>query len=207
MDSPQFQQALQLWVNMVKDGSASKSVLTWGQDPDLTQQFLHGKAAMMINGPWIFPELNAAGWKYNDQYGIVPIPLNTAGDKLTTPLGGETLDIGAGGSSAQQQAAWEWVQGMQQPAAMQYMASHMYYLPSKTAVIQQYLQNGPQYTVFAQETQTARARTIEYGANYPKVSEAIWTAIQSAITGTASVNSALQTAQGTVSGVQQQSSS
>ena len=61
VDRPQFQQALQLWVNMVKDGSASKSVLTWGQDPDLTQQFLHSKAAMMINGPWIFPELNAGG--------------------------------------------------------------------------------------------------------------------------------------------------
>jgi multiple sugar transport system substrate-binding protein len=49
----------------------------------------------------------------------------------------------------------------------------------------------------AQETWT------EYGANYPKVSEAIWTAIQSAITGTASPSAALQTAQGTVSGVQQ----
>jgi multiple sugar transport system substrate-binding protein len=207
VDSPQFQASLQLWVNMVKDGSASKSVLTWGQDPDLTQQFLHGKAAIIEDGPWIFPELNAAGWKYNDQYGIVPIPLNTSGDKLTTPLGGETLDIGAGGSSAQQQAAWEWVQGMQQPTVMQYMASHMYYLPSKTAVLQQYLTSGPQYTVFAQETQSARARTIEYGANYPKVSQAIWTAIQSAITGTASVSSALQTAQGTVSGVQQQASS
>jgi multiple sugar transport system substrate-binding protein len=129
VDSSQFQAALQLelWVNMVKDGSASKSVLTWGQDPDLTQPFLHSKAAIIEDGPWIFPELNSAGWKYNDQYGIVPIPLNTAGDKLTTPLGGETLDIGAGGSSAQQQAAWEWVQGMQQPTAMQYMASHMYY--------------------------------------------------------------------------------
>jgi multiple sugar transport system substrate-binding protein len=137
----------------------------------------------------------------------VPIPLSTSGDKLTTPLGGETLDIGAGGSSAQQQAAWEWVQGMQQPTVMQYMASHMYYLPSKTAVLQQYLTSGPQYTVFAEETQSARARTIEYGANYPKVSQAIWTAIQSAITGTASVSSALQTAQGTVSGVQQQPSS
>jgi Bacterial extracellular solute-binding protein len=45
------------------------------------------------------------------------------------------------------------------------------------------------------------ARTIEYGANYPKVSQAIWTAIQAAITGTASESSALQTAQGTVSGV------
>ncbi|MBV9379863.1 MAG: hypothetical protein JO242_04235, partial [Streptosporangiaceae bacterium] len=40
----------------------------------------------------------------------------------------------------------------------------------------------------------------EYGANYPKVSQAIWTAIQSAITGT-SVSSALQTAQGTISGI------
>jgi multiple sugar transport system substrate-binding protein len=207
VSSSQFQAALQLWVNMVKAGSASKSVLTWGQDPDLTQQFLHGKAAMIEDGPWIFPELNTAGWKYNDQYGIVPIPLNTAGQTLTTPLGGETLDIGAGGSSAQQQAAWQWVQGMQDPTAMAYMASHMYYLPSKTAVIQQYLQNGPQYTVFAQETEAARARTKEYGSNYPKVSQAIWTAIQSAITGTASVSSALQTAQGTVSGVQQQSSS
>jgi multiple sugar transport system substrate-binding protein len=96
---------------------------------------------------------------------------------------------------------------MRQPTVMQYMASHMYYLPSKTAVLQQYLTSGPQYTVFAQETESARARTIEYGANYPKVSQAIWTAIQSAITGTASVSSALQTAQGTVSGVQQQSSS
>jgi multiple sugar transport system substrate-binding protein len=196
-----FQQALQLWVNMVKDGSASKSVLTWGQDPDLTQQFLHSKAAMIEDGPWIFPELNAAGWKYNQQYGIVPIPVRSPGQKLITPLGGETLDIGAGGSAAQQQAAWEWVQGLQQPATMQHVASQMYYLPSKTAVIQPYLQSGPQYTVFAQETMTARPRTIEYGANYPKVSEAIWTAIQAAITGTASVSSALQTAQGTVSGV------
>ena len=32
---------------------------------------------------------------------------------------------------------------------------------------------------------------------------AIWTAIQAAITGTSSVSSALQTAQGTISGVQQ----
>ena len=55
VDSPQFQQALQLWVNMVKDGSASKSVLTWGQDPDLTQQFLHGKAAMIDQRPVDLP--------------------------------------------------------------------------------------------------------------------------------------------------------
>ena len=62
---------------------------------------------------------------------------------------------------------------------------------------------GPEYTAFAEETQAARPRTTEYGANYPKLSQAIWTAIQAAITGTSSVSSALQTAQGTISGVQQ----
>jgi multiple sugar transport system substrate-binding protein len=82
----------------------------------------------------------------------------------------------------------------------------MYYLPTKPAVIQQYLTGGPEYTVFANETETARSRTTEYGANYPKVSQAIWTAIQAAITGTATVSSALQTAQGTISGVQKVSS-
>ena len=202
VNTPPFQQALQLWVDMIKDGSASKSVLTWGQDPDLTQQFLHQKAAMIVDGPWIFPELNAAGWKYNQQYGIVPIPVRQAGQTVVAPLGGETMDIGAGGSAAQTQAAWEWIEGMQNPATMIHVTSMMYYLPSKPAAVQQYLQGGPEYTVFAQETENARPRTTEYGTNYPKVSQAIWTAIQAAITGTASVNSALQTAQGTISGIQ-----
>ena len=77
----------------------------------------------------------------------------------------------------------------------------MYYLPSKPAVTAQFLEGGPEYTVFAKETQTARSRTKEYGASYPKVSQAIWTAIQAAITGTASPQNALNTAQGTVSSV------
>ena len=101
VNTPAFASALQLWVNMVKDGSASKSVLNWGQDPDLTQQFTQGHAAMMVNGPWIFPELNQKGWKYNDQYGIVPIPTNHAGQTVIAPLGGETIDLGTGGSTEQ----------------------------------------------------------------------------------------------------------
>jgi hypothetical protein len=85
--------------------------------------------------------------------------------------------------------------------------ARLYYLPSKTAVIDQYLKGGPEYTVFARETESSRSRTAQYGANYPKVSQAIWTAIQSAITGTASVSSALQTAQGTISGISPSASS
>jgi multiple sugar transport system substrate-binding protein len=202
VSTPAFQQSLQLWVNMVKDGSASKNVLNWGQDPDLTAQFTSDKAAMIEDGPWIFPTLNKAGLKYNVDYGIVPIPTRVAGQTVIAPLGGETMDIGAGGSSAQQQAAWEWIQGLQQPATMTKVDGLNFYLPTKSAVLQQYLSAGPEYQVFATETENARPRTTEYGANYPKVSQAIWTAIQSAITGTSSVSSALSTAQSTISGIQ-----
>jgi multiple sugar transport system substrate-binding protein len=198
-----FSNSLQLWVNMVKDGSASKSVLQWGQDPDLTQQFLHKTAAMIEDGPWIFPELNAAGWKYNQQYGIVPIPTQAAGGTVVAPLGGETWNIGNSGSTQQQSMAWDWIKGMQTPSVMTHVTTLMYYLPTKPTVTAQYLKGGPEYTVFAKETETARSRTTQYGANYPKVSQALWTAIQSAITGTSTVGSALSQAQSTISSIPQ----
>jgi multiple sugar transport system substrate-binding protein len=201
VSTPAFQNSLQLWVNMVKDGSASKSVLQWGQSPDLVQQFVNKTAAMIEDGPWIFPNLNAAGWKYNQQYGIVPIPTKTAGSTVVTPLGGETWNLGNSGSAQQQSLAWDWINGTQTSATMQHFTSLMYYLPTKPSVIAEYLKGGPQYTVFAKETETSRSRTAEYGANYPKVSQAMWTAIQSAITGTSSVSSALSQAQSTISGI------
>lgn len=201
VNTPAFTESLQLWVDMVKDGSASKSVLQWGQDPDLTQQFLHKTAAMIEDGPWIFPELNAAGWKYNREYGIVPIPTKSPGGTVVAPLGGETWSLGKSGSSEQQKMAWEWIRGMQKPSVMTHVTSQMYYLPTKPAVTAQYLKGGPQYTVFAEETRTARSRTTQYGANYPKVSQAIWTAIQAAITGTATPSAALGQAQSTISSI------
>lgn len=201
VNSPQFVQALQLWATMVQDGSASKSVLQWGQVPDLLQQFLNKRAAMMENGPWIFPMLNAAGWKYNVQYGIVPIPVPTPGQKVINMLGGETWNLGKSGNARQQKLAWEWLKGMQEPSVMTHVAKLMYYLPATSAATAQYLKGGPQYTVFAKEAETAQPRTTDYGANYPKVSQAIWTAIQAAITGTASPSAALNQAQATISAI------
>ena len=156
---------------------------------------------MIEDGPWIFPELNAAGWKYNQQYGIVPIPTKAPGGTVVAPLGGETWSLGKSGSSQQQNLAWEWIKGMQTPSVMTHVTKLMYYLPTKPAVTAQYLKGGPEYTVFAEETKTARSRTTQYGANYPKVSQALWTAIQAAITGTASPSAALSQAQSTISSV------
>ena len=117
---------------------------------------------------------------------------------MIAPLGGKTWNIGNSSSAQQQNAAWEWTKGAQVPSVMTHVTSLMCYLPSKPAVISQYLKGGPEYTVFAKETQTARSRTTQYGANYPKVSQALRTAIQSAITGTSSASSALTQAQSTI---------
>jgi multiple sugar transport system substrate-binding protein len=43
--------ALGLWVDMVKSGSMSRGILNWAQ-ADVLNEFIHGRAAMMVNGPW-----------------------------------------------------------------------------------------------------------------------------------------------------------
>jgi multiple sugar transport system substrate-binding protein len=204
VDSPEFVQALELWTTLVKQGSTSKSILQWDQAPELTQQFLQKKTAMMINGPWILPDLDKAGWKYKVDYDIAQIPVRERGQKVIAPLGGETWTLGNSGDDEQQKMAWEFVKGLQESSVMQHMTKAMYYLPTKPAVTEEFLKGGPEYEVFAQESLTARPRTTEYGANYPKVSQAIWTAIQAAITGTKTPAQALQEAQRTVASVPKQ---
>ena len=55
LKSPEVAEALQLWKDLVDDGSASKSVVTWSQG-DVADQFKAGRAAMMLNGPVEHPE-------------------------------------------------------------------------------------------------------------------------------------------------------
>ncbi|GLZ05675.1 sugar ABC transporter substrate-binding protein [Actinomadura sp. NBRC 104412] len=204
VDSPPWVQALRLWTGWAEKGYMSKSVLQWDQSPELPQQFLQKKAAMMINGPWIFPLLNEAGWKYNQDYGIAKVPVQRPGQKVVAPLGGETWTLGDSGNGAQKKWAWEFVKGTQEPAVMQQLTKEMYIVPTKPAVTAEFLKGGEEYAVFAEQSLTARPRTTEYGANYPKVSQAVWTAIQAALTGTKTPEEALKEAQQTVGSVPRQ---
>src|SRR3954470_22173524 len=81
-------QALQFDLDLQNDGSMSKSSLTWDQAA-VNNQFIAGKAAMMINGPWQLPALNAAKGL---QFESVPIPTRT-GDAPVAPLGGEAFTV------------------------------------------------------------------------------------------------------------------
>ncbi|MGO9660437.1 MAG: hypothetical protein ACLP7F_19045 [Acidimicrobiales bacterium] len=70
------------------------------------------------------------------------------------------------------------------------------YLPPKEAVAKTFVQQaGPEWSVYANQTIYAHPRTLGLGVKYPKVSEAVWTAIQAALSGSQTVQAALSTAQ------------
>ena len=189
-------QALSLWNELVTDGSASKACLTWSQTPAASSQFEAGKAAMMVNGPWNFSGLNLAHMYYGKQFGIVPVPVRVAGQHVIVPLGGEDWMVGASGGTAAQQMAFNYLEGMQSPSKELSLAKLFGYLPPKEAVAKTYVQQvGAEWSVYANQTIYAHPRTLGLGVKYPKISLAVWTAIQAALSGSASVQSALNTAQ------------
>lgn len=195
-------QALSLWKELVTDGSASKACLNWSQTPAASSQFIAGKAAMMVNGPWNFPTLNMAHMYYGKQFGIVPVPVRVPGQHVIVPLGGEDWMVSKTGGTAAQQMAFEYIEGMQTPSKELQLAKLFGYLPGKVAVAQTYLkQAGPEWKVYIDQTLYAHPRTLGLGVKYPKISEAVWTAIQAALSGSQSVQSALNTAQSTINGI------
>jgi extracellular solute-binding protein len=49
--SDKAKQALELWVDLVQSGCASRGVVNWSGG-GVADQFIGGRAAMMVSGPW-----------------------------------------------------------------------------------------------------------------------------------------------------------
>lgn len=70
---------------MLLDGSLAQNCINLTQT-DVAREFADGRAAMMQNGPWVYPMLEEAGI----DYGVVPIPGEVQG---TAVAGGENIGI------------------------------------------------------------------------------------------------------------------
>jgi len=188
--SPASVQSLQLLDGMIQNGSMSKSVVTWAQS-DVNDQFIAGKVAMMVNGPWQFPTLNAATSLH---YGVVPIPVPAAGDQVKVPLGGEVFTVPVT-SSATEQAAAKVLTCMNGSANQLSYAKQVGYVPSLESAAAQLAASEPAMAPFVSEVATAESRTAVVGTKYPTIATAIETAEQQALTGSASPAQALAAAQ------------
>jgi len=188
--TPESAEALQLWTDLVADGSMSKSVLNWTQ-ADVNDQFIAGKTAMMVNGPWQLPALDASG----ADYGVTTIPVKDASDTAVAPLGGEVWTVPQTGDEARQAVAAKVVECMNSDENQLAMAEQRNTIPSKTSVADTYAEQQPEQQAFVTLVASARSRTAELGADWPTAATAIYTAIQAALTGQASPAEALDDAQ------------
>ena len=192
--TPEVAEALQLWVDLMKDGSLSKGALNWTQ-ADAENQFAAGKAAMMINGPWQFPALDAVKGL---NYGVVPIPVNKTGQVAQAPLGGEVWTVPNTGNAENQKNGAKIVACLNSDANQIAMAAARGTVPSKVSLGAAFLKEAPKMAAFTKTVETARARTAILGEGWPKTATALYTAIQSALTGGASPADALKTAASTL---------
>ena len=193
LDTPQVQEALQLWVDLVDSGAASDSVINWAQ-ADVKDQFVAGKAAMMVNGPWQIPSLNE---NPDVKWDVVQVPVKEEGQTPVAPLGGEVWTVPVTGDDAKQAKAAEFVECIASDDNQLALAEARFTVPTKTALADEYVEKVPTMEAFTEQVANARSRTGKLGEEWPEAATQIYTAIQLALTGQATPAEAFeQAAQG-----------
>jgi multiple sugar transport system substrate-binding protein len=190
LDSSQNKEALQLWKDLVDSGAASKGVINWSQG-DVKDQFMAGKTAMMINGPWQIPALDA---DKSLEWGSVQVPINKPGQTPVAPLGGEVWTVPQTGNKDKQAKASEFISCFTKDSTQLTLSEARYTVPTKPALAGEFVKKMPTMKSFTEQVANARSRTGKLGDGWPKAATTIYTAIQLALTGKASVDDAFKQA-------------
>jgi multiple sugar transport system substrate-binding protein len=160
LTSPKMVAAVDFWAKLLKSGLASKEVITQCQSTNIPQM-IQGKVAMVEDGPWDFPTLDAA----HADWGDFAIPLASAGDKESVPLGGEVWTIPKS-SAATETAAWNFIKWSQTPKILLQFDAKLGYIAVRPALWPTEEKADPRLTAFIQELKYAQGRTTVLGANF-----------------------------------------
>ncbi|MDT0268408.1 sugar ABC transporter substrate-binding protein [Streptomyces sp. DSM 44915] len=183
--------ALQLWKDLVDEGSASRSVVNWNQQ-DVNDQFLAGRAAMMINGPWQVPALDgqdAVDW------AVASIPVPEAGQDPVPPIGGTVMTVPKNDDQERERNAGRVLTCLNSEENQLAWGERVNNVPTDAGAAATYREQNPRLAPFADLVLTARSRTEQVGTGWPVVGDALAGAFQSVLTGRASPEEALRTAQ------------
>lgn len=167
--------ALQLWQDLLQDGSAVLSQPERGYELD---DFLKGKVAMQLTGPWTLGQLQAT----DVDFGVMPIPVK---DQPATSIGGENLFIFKS-TPEEERAAWTFAEYVLSEAFQTQWAIETGYLPVNTQArrsqaYQDFLAQQPAVKVFLEQAQHGRSRPIVPG--YNRISENLGRAIEATLLG------------------------
>ncbi|MFB9467916.1 extracellular solute-binding protein [Nonomuraea salmonea] len=190
--TPPTAQALRFLVDLQNDGSMSKSSIIWSQD-DVIDQFMAGKAAMVVNGPWQIPALRK---QHEVDWGTFTIPTRLATQPTVAPLGGELFTVPRTGDKARMAKAGRFVKCLVSPELQRETAKVTQTVPTNPGVADRAAAEDPAIATFVTTVRTARSRTAALGPDWPKAATKIYNAVQIALTGKAAPAEALRQAQG-----------
>lgn len=179
--------ALQFWQELVNDGSAILSQPERGYELD---NFLAGKVAMQISGPWTLGQLQQSGVDFD----VFAIPTQA---RSATALGGENLFVFKT-TPERERAAFVFAEYAVSEAFQSEWALGTGYLPvnlnvRKTDQYQTFVQQQPSLSVFLDQMAVARSRPMF--PRYTAVSDNLGRALESTLLGKSTPKAALEEAQ------------
>ena len=173
---------------LIDDGSMSEAVTNYTQE-DARTQFITGKSAMMINGPW---ELATLTKDAQFDWDVAPLPKDK---RAATSMGGENVVVMNG--AKQSDAAVKLAKYLTSAEGAKIYCDGSGQLSSRPDLKGKLkLSNDAKLKVF--ESQLADAHARAYGKDYPKISEAIQLSMQEALTGASTPEAAAKKAADTI---------
>ncbi|WP_222851191.1 sugar ABC transporter substrate-binding protein [Phytoactinopolyspora mesophila] len=191
LDSPEAVEALELWTSWVDAGYAPNSVITNSQNT-VWEEFLTGRFAFALNGTW---QVNSAA-EADFPTGVIALP-GRDGGVAPTPTGGEFITAPVQSDEARYDVTTQIVECMTTPEGLVETATTFaYYIPPTHAGQEALLESSPELEPWVDAVRNAKGRTSDdLGTDYPLISEALWTAVQNALSGAMSPADALDQAQ------------
>ncbi|RPE38516.1 carbohydrate ABC transporter substrate-binding protein (CUT1 family) [Streptomyces sp. Ag109_O5-1] len=193
LDSAQGVSALSLWKDWLGSGYAPNSVLNNTQTTSW-QEFATGDYAFAENGTWQLANAEKAGF----DYGVLPIPGATGGT-AAAPTGGEFVTVPVQGDTGRYATSRKLVSCLTSTQNLLETDTTLSYVAPTAAVQDKQVASDAKLKPWVEAVKAAKGRTSDdLGTKYPKISEQMWKAVQSALSGAASPKSALASAQAAV---------
>src|SRR5690606_29680609 len=191
LSSPEAVEALELWKGWLDEGYAPNSVINNSQNTTW-EEFLTGDFAFVENGTWQVNSAAAADF----ETGVVQPPAKDGGG-APAPTGGELSGAPVQSGEGRYQVTRQIVECMTTPEGFVETANTFaYYVPPTEEGQEQLLAESPELETWVEAVRSAKGRTSDnLGTDYPKISEALWTAVQNALSGSATPQEALSAAQ------------
>ncbi|MEE4598033.1 extracellular solute-binding protein [Streptomyces sp. DSM 41524] len=193
LDSPQGVSALSLWTDWLEKGHAPNSVINNTQTTSW-QEFAGGDYAFAENGTWQLANAEKAGF----DYGVLPVP-GAEGGTAAAPTGGEFVTIPVQSDTGRYTTTRKLASCLTGAENLYTTDTTLSYMAPTSEIQDKQVAADAKLNPWAEAVRAAKGRTSgDLGTKYPKISEQMWKAIQSALSGAKSPKDALAAAQSAV---------